>query len=93
VKRHPIVHPHDVLDDLYHAQRSPPDDTKPDFSPPDGVLQYRASAVLPQMHADVSAGRRTVRGVDPDAQLWLVRGRLEARRRARPQQVQCDIER
>jgi len=58
MKRHPNVHPHNILDDLYHtpmhsAQRSPTQN---------GIARRRmrrnsAGAEPPQMHADVSAGR------------------------------------
>ena len=62
MKRHPKVHPHDVLDDLYHAPmhgaRRPPTQNR--------IARRRmgrnsASAEPPQMHTDVSASRR-VRG-------------------------------
>ena len=58
MKRHPKVHPHDVLDDLNHAPvhsaRRPPTQNRV------GRRRMRregASAEPPQMHADVGAGR------------------------------------
>jgi len=69
MKRHPKVHPHDVLDDLYHAPmhsaRRPPTQNRMARS---RMRRKRARAEPPQMHADVGAGSLRVR----------VRGRARA---------------
>jgi len=58
MKRHPNVHPHDVLDNLYHAPTH-----SAHRSPTQNGIARRwmrrnsAGAEPPHMHADVSAGR------------------------------------
>ena len=62
-------------------------------SPP--LVRTHGSAPLAlQMRGARSAGQgrlRAARAADLGTRLWLVRVRLEARRRARPRQVRCDI--
>ena len=63
MKRHPKIHPHDVLDDLDHAPmhsaRRPPTQNRMARR---RMRRKRARAEPPQMHADVCAGGLRVRG-------------------------------
>ena len=53
MRRHPKVHPHDVLEDLYHAPRSLLSAFRHKTGPDEPQPPLRAES--PQMHADVYA--------------------------------------
>ena len=63
MKRQPKIHPHDVLDDLYHAPRhSARRPATQNWMARRRMRRKHTRAEPPQMHADVCAGGLRVRG-------------------------------